>query len=76
VTSQNPQIWRVQWKVRRGVRGRTVGFPESQRDLTQLQSFKTNCRIAIDTSALERLLKGEEIVKVLQTIKEKYVIHH
>ncbi len=29
--------------------------------------------IAIDTPALERLLKGEELAKILQTLKEKYL---
>ncbi len=32
--------------------------------------------LAIDTPALERLLKGEELIKVLQAMKEKYLTAH
>jgi len=39
-------------------------------------ALASNEYLAIDTSSVERLLKGEEIAKVLQTMKEKYVIHH
>ena len=35
----------------------------------------SNEYLAIDTPALEKLLKGEELAKILQTIKEKYIIH-
>ena len=39
-------------------------------------ALMSNEYLAIDTPALERLLKGEELVKVLQTLREKYITHH
>ena len=36
----------------------------------------SNEYLAVDTPALEELLKGKELAKILQAMKEKYVTHH
>ncbi len=39
-------------------------------------ALTSNEYLAVDTPALEELLKGKGLAKVLQTMKEKYVMHH
>lgn len=36
----------------------------------------SNEYLAVDTPALEELLKGKELAKILQAMKEKYIMHH
>ena len=36
----------------------------------------SNEYLAVDTPALEELLRGRELAKILQTMKEKYVTHY
>ncbi len=39
-------------------------------------ALMSNEYLAVDTPALEELLKGRELAKILQTMKEKYVTHY